>query len=394
MRILLAHNRYQLPGGEDFVFATERDLLRAHGHDVVTYERSNHEIGSGLLARIGAARHTLWAHDSARDIDALIREHRPEVAHFTNTFPLISPAAYAACMRHGVPVVQSVHNFRLVCLNAYLLRDGRICEDCVGRPVPWPGVVHRCYRRSASGSLTVAAMLSLHRAMGTWQHSIALYIALSETMRAKLIEGGLPADRIAVKTNFLPTDPGPKTGREAYALFVGRLEAEKGLETLLEAWRLLPDVPLRIYGMGPLEAWCRAELDKLGRSNIEFVGHRPHDEIIDAMNDASLLVFPSRWYEGCPMTMLEAMARGLPIVASRLGGMAELVSDEETGLLFEPSASSELASRVASLWAQPELRSRLGRAARSRYLEAHLPERHHELLMDLYRRAQQITAGA
>src|SRR5215475_13999890 len=250
MNILVAHNFYKLAGGEDQCVAAEVALLRAHGHRVTQYSLTNDVIdGMGHLQLAGR---TIWSRSALCDMRRLIRAHRPQVVHFHNTFPLISPAAYYAAHGEGVPVVQTLHNFRLVCVNAVLFREGRPCEDCLGKMIPWAGVAHNCYRGSRAASAVVAAMLATHRFLGTWHHAVDAYIALSEFSRRKFIEGGLPADKIAVKFNFAYPEPPIGDGSGGYAVYVGRLSPEKGVQTLLDAWQSLGGtVPLKIAGDGP-----------------------------------------------------------------------------------------------------------------------------------------------
>jgi hypothetical protein len=196
MRQLLVHNRYQQPGGEDAVFEAEAALLQRHGHDVEQWVEDNREIPTTPTARLAA--HTVWSSPAVRRLEAILHRTRPEVVHFHNTFPLISPAAYVTCRRQGVPVVQTLHNYRLICPNAMLFRDGHPCEECVGRVVPWPGVVHACYRGSRAQTAVAAAMLATHRVRGTWTRDVDVYVALTQFARGKFLRGGLPETRIVV----------------------------------------------------------------------------------------------------------------------------------------------------------------------------------------------------
>jgi glycosyltransferase involved in cell wall biosynthesis len=244
MKILAIHNSYQQPGGEDQVFLAETSLLERYGHQVVRYSKHNDRAaGMNRLALAGTA---LWNNSTYRDLRVLIRRERPDVAHFHNTFPLVSPAGYYAAKAEGVPVVQTLHNYRLLCPNALFFRDGGVCEDCMGKAITWPGVVHKCYRGSRAASGLVTAMLATHRALRTWTDMVDVYIALTEFARRKFIEGGLPEERMTVKPNFVDPDPGPGTSDDGHALFVGRLSPEKGVDTLLAAGNALEDgFPLR-----------------------------------------------------------------------------------------------------------------------------------------------------
>src|SRR5918995_7060232 len=294
MKILLAHNEYQQPGGEDQVFAAEAALLESHGHRVLRYRVHNDQVAG--MDPVTLAGSTVWNRSTHRELRTLIRQERPQVAHFHNTLPLISPAGYYAAKAEGVPVVQTLHNYRLLCPNALFFRDGGVCEDCMGKAITWPGVVHKCYRGSRAASGLVTTMLATHRALRTWTNKVDVYIALTEFARRKFIEGGLPVERITVKPNFVDPDPGPGTSGEGHALFVGRLSPEKGVDTLLAAWeRLKGSAPLKIVGDGPLREQVVAAANRHPR--VVYLGHRPTEEVYALMKEASMLIFPSGWYE-------------------------------------------------------------------------------------------------
>lgn len=389
MRILLVHNSYQQRGGEDEVFARERDLLQSTGHGVVKYIRGNHEIREyGMWNRAGLSLRTVWAWDSVIEIRDLLKRERPEVAHFHNTLPLISPAAYYACAEAGVPVVQTLHNYRLLCPAATFLRKGKICESCLGRSFPWPGVVHGCYRGSRPATAAVAAMLATHRAIGTWREKVDVYIALSEFARRKFIEGGLPAEKIVVKPNFVACDFAPKTESGNYALFVGRLSVEKGPQLLSTAWRNMRErIPLRIVGGGPLLESLSREIKDSSLQEIELAGQRTPEEVRSLMLGARFLVFPSECFETFGMAIAEAFACGLPVITARLGSMAEIVQDGVTGLHFEAGNAADLAAKVEWAWNHPRELARVGRAARAEYEAKYTAERNYSRLMDIYRQA-------
>jgi glycosyltransferase involved in cell wall biosynthesis len=382
VKLLLCHNHYRGGhGGEDQVFAAERDLLRQHGHAVVTYTRHNSAIDG--MSRLRQVKTALWNTAVYHELRALLRRERPDVMHCTNIFLVLSPASYAAARDEGVPVVQSLHNYRLLCPKAQFVRDGRVCESCLGKTVPWPSVWHACYRDSRAASGVVAAMLALHRGLGTWLRDVDRYIALSEFSRRKFIAGGLPADKIALKPNFLPVDPGPGRGAGGYAIYVGRLSPEKGVTTLLEAWaRVDAPIPLKIVGDGPLTPQVREAAARDER--IHWIGHRPHAEVLDWIGDGAFLVFPSNCYETFGLSIAEAFAKSTPVIASRLGAMEELVTHGQTGLHFAPGDAADLADRILQLWEAPELREHLRVQARREFENHYTADRNYQALMAIY----------
>lgn len=384
MKILLCHNYYQQPGGEDLSFAAEGRLLEERGHAVVRFTRHNDDIGH--MSRWGAARRTFWNREISTDLRALIRRERPAVMHCTNTFPLISPAAYYAARAEGVPVVQSLRNYRLLCPGALFLRNGRVCEDCLGKSIPWPAVLHGCYREDRAASAVVAALLVGHRALRTWTRAVDLYFTPTAFARGKLVEGGLPADQITVKPNFVDPDPGPGTGRGGYAVFVGRLSPEKGVDTLLAAWeRLHGALPLKVVGDGPLADRVRAAC--LRDPRIEWLGRRSPEEVLDIVGAAACLVMPSTWYETFGRTIVEAFSRGTPVVAARIGALTELVDEGRTGLLFKPGDAADLASKVERLLADPAGLERRRQAAREEYERKYTADVNYRLLLAIYEQA-------
>ena len=392
MRILIVHNSYQFRGGEDEAVAADEALLRSRGHETMLF----HKGYDDLLARRSAAGprvglDPLWSvrtHDEIRDVIAL---WRPDVAHFHNIFPLISPSAYAACRAARIPVVQTLHNYRLVCPAGTLLREGRICELCVGK-VPWRSVRYRCYRGSRLQSLALTVSLTAHRVLGTWPRGVDAYIALTEFGRRIFIRGGLPQDRIFVRPNAVRgAEPCEYAGPRS-AVFVGRLSPEKGIHVLLDAWSHLPGVPLRIVGDGPLLSEVRAIVASRRLSHVEVLGPQSHDRVLDTLRDSGMLVFPSLWYEGLPVAILEALAVGLPVIASDLGAQAEVVRDGVNGLLFAPGDARALADSVSRLIAADGLAKHLARGARRDFEERYSPERSYQALMHVYARAGAPTA--
>ena len=362
----------------------EIELLRERRHQVSTVFVSNDDISNMSRARLAAD--TLWSSSSKRSLKERLKSERPDVVHFHNILPLISPAAYYAAQSEGVPVVQTLHNYRLLCPNALFFRDGGACEDCLGKPVPWPGVVHACYRESRAASGVVAGMLTVHRFLKTWTEKVDVYIALTEFARRKFIEGGIPAEKVAVKPNFVNPDPGPGEGKGGYALYVGRLSEEKGVGTMLRAWELLGDrIPLKVVGAGPLAERVSGAVEKL--SGVEWMGQIPGEQVTELMKDAAFLVFPSTWYEVFPLVIVEAFATGLPVLASDIGNMSSLIDHGHTGLHFRPGDGEDLAVQVGWVLSHPDELSRMRREARAEFEAKYTAEHNYERLMEIYEMA-------
>jgi glycosyltransferase involved in cell wall biosynthesis len=320
---------------------------------------------------------------------AVLQRERPQIVHVHNTLPLLSPAVYYAAEASRVPVVQTLHNYRLLCPKALLLRDGRICEDCIGRRVAWPGIVHACYRDSRGATSAVAMMLAVHRVLGTWTRQVSQYIALTEFMRQKFITGGFSAKQIVVKPNFVAPDPGVGDHRGGFALFVGRLSPEKGVRTLLRAWeRMAGRMPLKIAGEGPLQTLAHDSPPA-----VEWLGRLRHEEVVELMKRAAVLVFPSECYEGFPTTIAEAFATGLPVVASNLGAMAEIVQHGQTGLLFSPGDAIDLGAKVEWALAHPDELAAIGRRAREEFEVKYTASRNYQVLRDIYRMVLEGTTS-
>ena len=350
LTVLLVHNFYQRPGGEDRVFETEGQMLEAAGHRVLRYTLHNDAVGG--LGRAALAARSVWSRESYAAVEALVRDERVDVAHVHNTLPLASPSVYVAARRAGAAVVQTLHNYRLVCPGAYLMRDGALCHDCVGRAVALPGVRHGCYRGSRAATAVVAGTTALHRAAGTYRHAVDRYIALSKFARGVFARGGLPAERIAVKPNALADAPtlGPGGGP---VLFAGRLSEEKGIDVFLEAWASDPALPpLDVAGDGPLAA--RVEAAAAADPRVRWLGWQDGDAMKRLVQHASLLIAPSTWYEGWPLTVVEAMASGTPVVATDHGAFREAVVDGVTGRLVPNRDPAALAAAVREMTAAPD----------------------------------------
>jgi len=383
MKILLVHNAYQQPGGEDVVFQLERDMLRAAGHEVVEYRRFNDEIKNySIVRKIGLLGKTVWASDSHRDVTALLRQHKPAIVHVHNAFPLVSPSIFWACRSENVPVVQTLHNYRLLCPGGNFCRDGKPCEDCITGKF-WQGAVHACYRDSRAETAAVALMLTVHHAKKTWSEMVDCYIVLTGFSQSRYVDAGFPKYKVQVKPNFVDPDPGPRTGSGSYALFAGRLDPEKGIRTLLKAWLQMPHFrTLRILGDGH----CRPETEAFAKvyPNVEFTGWLPHSRVFEQIKGARFVVFPSEWYENLPLVIIEAFACGVPVIASDLGAMREVVEHGRTGLLFRPGDVNDLARTMALAWDQPDYMNCLAEQARAEYELKYTASVNYRQLMKIY----------
>lgn len=386
MKILVAHNSYQHRGGEDVVVEAEIALLRAHGHEVEFYQRHNDELKSMSLP--GAALSTIWANRTVNDLDALCNRFQPDVIHVHNTLPLISPSLYWAAHSRNIPVLQTLHNFRLICPQAMLLRDGKVCEDCLGKS-PWRAVTRKCYRDSTLQSAVLSGMLAVHGALGTYRQKVTRYIALNEFCKDKFVASGMDSSLFRIKPNFVCSSLMPQWKHRQGALFIGRLSPEKGLHVLIEAARKTPDVAFKLVGKGPLEDDVRAAFGDA------YIGFKSPQEVVQLLGNAQFLVAPSTCYETFGLVAIEAFACGTPVIASRHGGLGEIVQDGVTGLLFNPGDAGDLAEKIEWARSHPGEMMAMGFRARQVYESRYAPEQNYRMLMDIYEEAiESVTREA
>jgi glycosyltransferase involved in cell wall biosynthesis len=388
MKILLVHNTYQQPGGEDVVFESEKRLLERAGHHVVSYLRSNKELGNASgLHRIAIIPRMVWSSDSRREFTRVLDEERPDIVHAHNTFMVISPSIYSVCRERRIPVVQTLHNFRLLCPASNFYRDGKVCEECVDNGL-LRGVRHGCYRDSRGATAGVALMIAVHRKLHTWRDSVTRFIALTEFAKQKFVAAGFPSDKLVVKPNFVDPDPCERVSSGEYAVYVGRLTQDKGLGVLLDAWKQLRGkYPLEIVGEGPERLRLEAQARESQLSGITFRGQLSRAEAVAAVKNARFIVVPSTWYETFGMCIAESFACGTPVLCSRLGAMEEIVTDHSTGLHFTPGDSQDLASKVEWAWGHPAELDQMGRAARGKYESDFTAKKNYSLLMQIYEQA-------
>lgn len=350
--VLLVHNYYRIPGGEDTVVANERALLEKQGHTVCLYTRNNAEIqDTGILSKIRLACTSVFSLKTYKEVKRLIRDKQIDIVHVHNTLSLISPSVYYAAFSCKVPVVQTLHNFRMVCPNGLLFREGTVCEECIEKGLGC-SLRHKCYRDSFLQTFVSLAILKIHRFLGTYRK--INYIALTEFNKKKIAEGNkkknfIPLDKIYVKPNFVKPFPVENIERaEKQFLYVGRLEKEKGIPFLLEAWKDLPEYTLELCGTGTLEAWCRDYIAKHELCNVKLLGQQTQNVVRQKMAQATAVVFPSQWYEGMSMVLLESMAMGTPILASDIGNGGDMIVDGINGTTFVPDSIKNFLEKVKS----------------------------------------------
>ncbi|SHK88636.1 glycosyltransferase family 4 protein [Hymenobacter psychrotolerans] len=395
LRILLIHNFYQQPGGEDAVFRAECALLRANGHAVETLEFHNTDIETGALGKLRAGLLGFYNPGSARRLRTAVAAFRPDVIHIHNLFPVGSPALLWAAHAAGVPVVMTLHNYRLICPGALLYTDGKLYEASVHRLFPWDAVRRKLYRNSAVQTAAVAAITGLHKLLGTWRWGVRRYITLTQFARQRYLDSSLRLrpEQVVYKSNFL-VEPAPVASaarRANHLLFVGRLSPEKGLHTLLAA-AAAHALPLVVVGDGPLLA--EVEACAAATPSVQYAGPADAAGVAAAMRHCRALVMPSECVEGMPMVVLEAFAAGTPVLAARRGGPGEMVKPGSNGLLFEPGDAEGLAQAAHSLLADAELARRLGEGGRASYEALYTPARNYARLLSIYQEAVAEAAGS
>ena len=384
MKILTVHNRYQLRGGEDESTLAEEQLLESRGHEIYQLLFDNDGISGFGAVRVGL--NSSWSQDSYDRMTREIASCRPDLVSIHNFFPLATPSVHYAAARAGVPVVQTLHNFRTLCPNGVFFRDGRPCEECLDKLVPWPGIAHACYRDSHAASAAVASMIAVQKLRRTGHTQVTLFFVLTEFARQKFIQGGLPADRLFVKPNFVQSDLGPGTGDGDFVFYAGRLSDEKGIPLLLDAWHMArPSGRLVLAGDGPLSSFVQQHSDK--NRSIQFLGRLSLTETYEYMGRARAFAFPSQMYEGMPRVIIESFSRGTPVIAHRAGSMAEMIREGETGWLVDRGNRAALADALSMVFSDHFDAARMRAAARAEFERNYTPDHQYDLLMNGFRRA-------
>ena len=382
MKILQVHNYYQYVGGEDTVLKNEHELLISKNHTVLQYLKNNSEIDDYSLIQKGKLFFdTSYSQKSYREIFELLKAEKPDVVHVHNTLPLVTPAVYYACNDAEIPVVLTLHNYRLLCSNAYFFRAGKVCEECLGKSL-YHSVQYGCYRNSKFQTFALARSIEKNKKWGTWQNIIDKYIALSEFSQNKFMEGGLPKEKLIVKPNFISIDPGFDYNTQNHFLFAGRLDVTKGIEVILELDnKVNQSTQILIAGEGPLKDKVISIFHK------NYLGQLNHAELIKQIKGGIALIFPSQLYENMPLVIIESFSCGKPVIGSNLGAMAELIEDSKTGLLFEPGNAEDLAAKINWANEHREEMKQMGINARKEYEEKYIAEKNYKMLMSIYQQA-------
>ena len=378
--VLIIHNAYQQFGGEDSVVEREASLLKMHGNLSRLHIINNHDI-TGIFKKITTAVNVIFSIPSYRAVRKLLREVKPDVVHVHNFFPLLSPSVFYACHAEQVPVVFTLHNYRTICPTALLMHDGRVTERSL-KTGPWWALKYRTYKHSWIGTFLLCLMIATHKKLRTWTSKVDVHIVLTEFARSKFSKAGFPLAKMVVKPNFVDHQLAHSGFTRAGLLFVGRLSPEKGINTLLDATSLAnlnPD-DILVAGDGPL-------LPEVSESSVTSLGQLKPSEVQLEMRKSAALLLPSLWYEGFPMVLVEAYACGLPVIASRIGALAELVEDGVTGLLFEPGDPADLADKMQWALRNPSEMERMGKSARRRFEERYTPQQNYQHLMLIYEKA-------
>jgi len=383
MKILIGHNYYQQRGGEDGFFRSEIAMLKDFGHEVFVYERHNNEIKSDILSKLSYASSLRFSKSSYKQMRSLIRSFKPDVAHFHNIFFVMTPAVLYACKDEGVPVIVSLHNFRYMCINGLFFRGGKPCEDCLhGSRVS--GIIHRCYRGSLTFSILATDMINDHWRRHTWTNTVDHFVLETEFTKGKYVQAGISSAKITVLPNFIEKPSYNTQDKGEYALYVGRLSQEKGIDVLLKAWRNIKGLPLYIVGQGPMQKELERYIEDHGLTQVKMLGYLENEDCRKVLARSRFLIVPSVCYENFPRVVVEAYACGVPVLASRLGTLEEIVEDGVTGALFSPNDPQDLADKAMNMIRDDNKYAGLSINARQVYDLKYTPARHYEGLIKIY----------
>ena len=395
MKILVVHNRYRIRTGEDNTFDQEVELLKKYKNEVLTWTPDNRDIKlTNFIDNAALGLNTIWSQSFHQTICQILDDFQPSIVHVHNIIPLVSPSIFYACKSQGIPVVKTIHNYRLGCPAVSFFRDGKVCELCLQKSL-FQSIRYRCYRNSHLQTAAIAAMLQVHRWLKTWQNAVDGYIAVSQFLKDKLIEIGIPSQKIYLKPNFISANKSENTINQfgSYYIFVGRLIEEKGIRLLLQGYQLAKSqFPLVIIGSGELEDLVKKEAEK--NPMIRYQGQQSKSQVLEWMQGAIALIFPSIWYECSPMTILEAYSRSLPVISTNIGSLAEMIKPHQTGLLFSPTTPQSLAKIIKKVESQPQEWIQLKQNLLGATNPIYFSELNYQCLMEIYKRVIETKTKA
>lgn len=382
LNVLMAHNYYQVPGGEDTVFHNEVNMLEKNGHKVIKYTRHNDEIKDGVLSKLKLGIDTIFSLKTYKEVKRLIEEKDIDVLHVHNTLPLISPSIYYAARAKKIPVVQTIHNFRLLCPGATFTRNGEICEDCISKGLG-QSLKHTCYRNSLAQTFIMYLMLKTHRVIGTYNN--VNYITLTEFNKNKLLNLVKDKNKVYVKPNFVEKRELLERILEDYFVYIGRLDNIKGINFLVESWKDIDEkIDLYIIGTGPEEEKLKTFIKENNIKNIKLLGFMQRGKAFEIIQKSRAILVPSKWYEGFPMTIAESFSLGVPVIGSKLGNIESIIDDGSNGLLFEKGNMQSIKTVIESVFYNKDLNISLGNNAYNAFRYNYTDEKNYEELQSIY----------
>jgi glycosyltransferase involved in cell wall biosynthesis len=388
MKILQVHNYYRNRGGEDLVLEMEKLMLEKYGHEVIQFVAHNNEINS-----FSKKIKMLFNFRRSKKFDNLLfnklTKELPDIVHFHNIYPLLTPSIFSVCKKLNIPIVQTLHNFRMMCINGLFYRNGSICEDCSYK-TPYSGLFHKCYRDSYLASFSMTDSLRYHNRKNTWNNDVDAFIVLTEFAKEKFEHYGVSNKKLFVKPNFMPDNETLRISgnKNDYVLYVGRLSKEKGILWLLEAWKSI-DVPLIIAGDGPLSS----EVVNSNNPNIKYVGLLERNQLSDLYSDASMLVMASEWYEGFPMVIIESLSHGVPVIVPDIGGLGDVINDSINGYVYRSKDIDHFKNRVLSIFFDVQAQNRLSKNSEKSYKDSFSDAINIKTLLDIYRKVIKNNAN-
>ncbi len=402
MKILFAHKFFHPAGGPETVLFQSMEALQKMGHEVIPFsmrrpgnlptpyskyfvtEVNYHDPNGSFLRKLKMATSLVYSREAKKKMELLIREQKPDIAHLHNIYHQLSPSILLPLKKHNIPIVMSLHDFKLVCPNYTFLRDGQVCEECEGKHF-YKAIKYKCVKDSYLKSTISAVEMHLHKLFKIYERNIDRFIVLSQFSKERFVRYGLPEEKIILLPNPIEIPSFRKQeGKDKHVLFFGRLSDKNGIFTLIKAMRRLPEIKLLVLGEGEQQELILDYLRENKMGNVELVGFLSGEKLKKTIANCSFLVFPNNCYHNCPMSILESFASGKPVIGSNLGSVPELVKDGITGHLFEPRDEKDLAKKIKCLYENPQMIEKMGQNARRKVEENYSAEKYYPKLLQIY----------